>query len=141
MEPAGQPGSAAFDDRVGVNATFNLTYTFGANTMFDVMVELFVAHNLALEEQAVNSANVGGVPGVGVGGIVSSKSVGGVSISYDTTSGIEENAGHWNLTTYGKRFMRFVRIFGAGPAQLGVGCDPNGYTNGPGWPGVVYPYS
>ncbi|MBX9696911.1 MAG: DUF4054 domain-containing protein [Alphaproteobacteria bacterium] len=47
-----------------------------------------------------------------------SKSVGGVSVGYDSTAQSEKDAGWWNRTTYGQQFIRLVRIFGAGAIQL-----------------------
>lgn len=85
--------------------------------MLDVATELFVAHNLALERQAQKSAASGAVPGLSTGP-VSSKTVGPVTQAYDTTAGIEEGAGHWNLTVYGTRFIGLVKMFGAGPIQV-----------------------
>ena len=85
--------------------------------MLDVATELFVAHNLALERQAQKSATTGAVPGLSTGP-VSSKTVGPVTQAYDTTAGIELDAGHWNLTTFGTRFINLVRMFGAGPIQV-----------------------
>lgn len=85
--------------------------------MLDVATELFVAHNLALERQAQKSATTGAVPGLSTGP-VSSKTVGPVTQAYDTTAGINEDAGHWNLTTYGTRFYQLMQMFGAGPIQV-----------------------
>jgi uncharacterized protein DUF4054 len=85
--------------------------------MLDVGTELFVAHNLVLERQANKSAANGAAPGVSTGP-VSSKTVGPVTQAYDTTAAIEPDAGHWNLTTYGTRFINLVRMFGAGPIQV-----------------------
>ena len=92
-------------------------------TILDLGTELFVAHNLILEKQAFAAAEVGGTPGLQVGP-QASKSVGPGSVSYDTASGIVENAGHWNLTTYGTRFIRLARFRGAGPVQVGIGLAP-----------------
>jgi len=44
------------------------------------------------------------------------------------------NAGHWNLTVYGTRFIRFAKMFGAGPIQIGIGYNPSPF-GGPAWPG------
>lgn len=85
--------------------------------MIDVATELFVAHHLVLERQAQKAAATGAVPGQNSGALAS-KAVGPVNASYDTNAGIEEGAGHWNLTTYGTRFMNLVRMFGAGPIQV-----------------------
>jgi hypothetical protein len=41
-----------------------------------------------------------------------------VTQAYDTTAGIVPEAGHWNLTTYGMRFIQLVLMFGAGPIQV-----------------------
>jgi hypothetical protein len=93
-----------------------------ASTIIDVAQELFVAHNLALEKQATDAAKRGGTPGIATG-MVSSKSVGGASISYDTGSIAEEGAGIWNATTYGLRLYRLFMYFGAGAIQVGAEWD------------------
>jgi len=98
----------------------------------DIGAELFVAHNLAIEARAQLEASKGGIPGSQVGPI-NSKSVDKVSIGYDTSAGLELNAGHWNLTVYGTRFIRICRMMGAGPLFIGVGAVPVG--SGLAWPG------
>lgn len=80
-------------------------------------VSLYVAHEITLAAQNSKAAVSGGVPGTS-GGIANSKTVGSVSVGYDTTLTAEKDAGWWNLTNYGKQFIRLVRIFGAGGAQL-----------------------
>lgn len=85
--------------------------------MLDVGTELFVAHNLVLERQAQKSAANGAAPGVSTGPI-SSKTVGPVTQAYDTAAGINQDAGHWNLTTFGTRFYQLMQMFGAGPIQV-----------------------
>lgn len=85
--------------------------------MLDVATELFVAHNLVLERQAQKSAAGGAAPGLSTGP-VSSKTVGPVTQAYDTTAGINSDAGHWNLTTFGTRFYQLMQMFGAGPIQV-----------------------
>jgi hypothetical protein len=114
---------------------FRLAYSLlNANrwgAQLDFGAELFVAHNIALEAGAIAAAAGGAAPGTQVGP-VSSKSVDKVSVSYDTGNGIELGAGHWNTTTYGTRFIRLVRMFGAGPVQIGIGHGPAGSAA---WPG------
>lgn len=78
---------------------------------------LYVAHELVLAAQNAKAAAVGGVPGVS-GGIANTKTVGSVTVGYDTTSTAEKGAGFWNLTNYGKQFWNLCRIFGAGAIQL-----------------------
>lgn len=85
--------------------------------MLDTATELFVAHQLVLERQAQKSAAKGAVPGVTTGAI-SSKTVGPVTQAYDTSAGIDEGAGHWNLSTYGIRLIQLCSLFGAGPIQV-----------------------
>lgn len=81
-------------------------------------MELFIAHNLMLGVQAQAAAAAGGVP-TGLNGAVSSKSVGSVSVSYDNGLGAEDGAGHWNQTSYGRRYIDLVRtLIGQGCIQL-----------------------
>jgi hypothetical protein len=80
-------------------------------------VSLYVAHEITLAANAEKAANAGGVPGV-MGGIAQNKAVGNASVGYDTQSTAEKDAGWWNLTNYGKQFIRLARIFGAGVIQL-----------------------
>lgn len=80
-------------------------------------VNLYVAHEITLAAQNAKTASVGGVPGTS-GGIANTKTVGSVTVGYDTTSTAEKDAGYWNLTNYGKQFIRLARIFGAGAIQL-----------------------
>jgi hypothetical protein len=105
--------------------------------LLDVGLELFMAHNLSLEKAAAS----GGVPGIQYGA-VSGKTVDKLSITYDATIGIVPDAGHWNLSTYGTRFLWMMNMAGMGPTQVGAGAagfDPGqvyiyGGTYGPGWP-------
>ena len=100
----------------------------------DIGVELYVAHNLALEARSQATAANGGIPGESVG-VLNSKSVDKVSAGYDTGIATEQNAGHWNSTIYGTRFYRLAKMFGAGPVQVGIGVAPP--LSGLGWPGPL----
>jgi hypothetical protein len=80
-------------------------------------VQLFTAHHLVIAKSNVDSSNAGGLPGQ-ISGPTQSKTVGSASITYDTNSSLELNAGHWNMTTYGKMFIHLARMFGAGCVQL-----------------------
>lgn len=106
-----------------------------ALTLFDLATELFIAHNLVIEKRNLEAAQAGGDPGAQVGP-VNSKSVGPVSVGYDTSAGIVPEAGHWNLTTYGTRLLALLNMAGAGPVYVGVGANPNPFGA---WPGP-YPY-
>lgn len=80
-------------------------------------MSLYVAHELVLARQNENTARLGGAPGQ-QGGIANTKTVGSATIGYDATTASEKDAGWWNLTNYGKQFIRLARIFGAGAIQL-----------------------
>lgn len=100
--------------------------------VLDIGAELFVAHHISIEARNQAIAANGGVPGEGQGP-VSGKSVDKVSMSYDTGAAIEPGAGHWNLTTYGTRFVQLMKMFGAGPVHIGLGSAPA--LSGMAWPG------
>jgi hypothetical protein len=88
--------------------------------------ELFAAHNLVLERQAIAAALNGGAPGLSTG-MISGKSVDKVSINYSTSDAMMEDAGHWNLTTFGMRFRMLINMFGHVPLQIGTpGYGPPG---------------
>lgn len=95
-------------------------------------LEQFMAHHIVMEKLALDTAAVGGYPGLNKG-VVSGESPGGASLSYDTNSVIEPDAGHWNYTIYGTRFIRLTRMFGAGPIQIGAGMDGGCEGNLPWW--------
>ncbi|MBC8947219.1 DUF4054 domain-containing protein [Xenorhabdus indica] len=85
---------------------------------FVYLAELFTAHYVELRGKAIaRSAMGGGVNSAG-GGIVSSKTVDKVSVSYDTSGVINPDAGFWNNTAYGREFYWWWSMFGAGGRQL-----------------------
>jgi len=83
----------------------------------DYAVQLYVAHEITLARQNAQAASTGGSPG-GSGGPAQSKTVGQVSVTYDSEVTSEKDAGWWNLTTYGKQLYRLIQMFGAGCIQL-----------------------
>lgn len=108
-------------------------------TLLDYGARFFTAHNLVLEAQAMEAAKTGAPPGT-ASGAVSSKSAGPLAISWDTAASAELDAGHWNYTTYGQRFIRLARMVGAGGIQLGIGSYPPlggamAWVGPPPWPG------
>lgn len=88
--------------------------------MLTTGVQLYVAHEITLAAQNSKISANGGMPGTS-GGVANTKTVGTVTVGYDSQSNSEKDAGYWNLTNYGKQFIRLARIFGAGAIQLG-GC-------------------
>jgi hypothetical protein len=96
---------------------------------------LWTAHELAKMQMAALQGT--GNPS-GVSGIVNNKSVGPVSVGYDTQIGIEEGAGQYNLTIYGRQYYHFAQLFGMGPIQVNTVIYPPA-GSGPAWPGP-WPY-
>lgn len=86
-------------------------------TQTGVGVNLYVAHELVLAAQNAKTAKFGGAPGT-FGGVANTKTVGTATVGYDSVTTGEKDAGYWNLTNYGKQFIRLARIFGAGAIQL-----------------------
>jgi len=102
------------------------------STLLDLGAELFAAHNVVLEALATRSVATGALPGLQLG-VVSGKSVDRVSLSYDAQAGLEIDAGHWNLTTYGTRFIRFARMAGMGAIQVNDDAGLGGGYGQYGW--------
>jgi hypothetical protein len=111
-------------------------------TEYDIGLELLVAHYITLNKKQADAAAAGALPGLAEG-VISSKSVGPASVSYDTQLTGEPGAGHWNLTTYGQRYYRLAEMMGSGP-QMSYGAAMAGPYSGtawsgpPGWPGWFY---
>ncbi|MCP9270153.1 DUF4054 domain-containing protein [Xenorhabdus sp. XENO-1] len=85
---------------------------------FLYLAGLFTAHYVELKGKTIANASVSGSVNSTSGGIVSSKSVDKVSVSYDTSGVINPDAGFWNNTAYGREFYWWWSMFGAGGRQL-----------------------
>lgn len=82
---------------------------------FDLATMLFVAHNIVLSGRA----STGGPGTVGnASGVIQSKSVGGVSASYDSRLTATEGAGYWNATSYGQRLWGLLKAVSVGPTYF-----------------------
>jgi len=101
---------------------------------YEVGVYLFTAHHLAIFG---NQKGKPGMPGR-LPFPMGSKSVGAVSVSYDTS--IMQGQGFWGLTTYGMQYYQLVLLVGTGGVQIGYGALPP-MPAGPGYhgPDVGYP--
>ena len=88
-------------------------------TAFDYGLQLFVAHNLSLQFDTGKAASSGQNPGKVVGSITSG-SVDKVSYSRDASSAMDSKNGHWNLSTYGLRYIKLANMMGAGPVYVGA---------------------
>lgn len=85
--------------------------------LFPYFAELFVAHYLVLYASDARSVAAGGAGG-STNGVQASKSIDKVSVSYDTGSTLNADAGFWNNSRYGAEFWQLVMMFGAGGRQL-----------------------
>lgn len=92
--------------------------------LLQLACELFIAHNLVLEAMDQQTALEAGWPGVSKGAI-NSESVGPITVAYTSEPTLETDGGHWNLTKYGTRLLRLIRMAGAGPVQVGPGSGLN----------------
>lgn len=99
--------------------------------LLDFGIQLFVAHNLSLEFNAMKAAATNQNPGFVVGPVTGG-AVDKVSYQRDPGAAMDPANGHWNLTIYGLRYIRMVRMVGAGPVQVGV---PLGACSNGAWPG------
>lgn len=112
---------AAIDFWLGMGVIMLNACRWGAALDYGLM--LFTAHNMVLEAQAAASAAKGGIPGTQTG-VLSGKALGKASITYDAQAGLLPDAGHWNLTNYGTRFIQMARMIGSGGFQSSGGCGP-----------------
>lgn len=85
--------------------------------LYNQGLELFTAHNIVLAAGNKASAAQDSIPGQ-ANGVLTSKKVGSVGVTYDNTSAMELDAGHWNQTTYGRQYIRLARLLGQGCYQL-----------------------
>jgi hypothetical protein len=100
---------------------------------------LFVAHFLTSMALSDSEAAAGGIAGIRAGAITS-ESGDSVSVSFDASSAMEDSAGHWNATSFGRQYLRFARMFGAGPVQVGAPAVGADLAQTGAWPGF-YPLS
>jgi len=124
-------------------ATLHLTAGWGGAaasgqpySQYDIGMELIIGHFLARAAMRALTVAGGGIPLAK--GVMSAESAGPGSVNYDTNAAIEEGAGHWNETDYGREYVQMARLIGAGPTQVSPAPDPNP-LNGQAWPGP-WPY-
>ena len=88
--------------------------------MYTNIIYLYTAHTLSIAYKNLISPT----PGEGLG-LTASKAVGSASVSYDTQSVSEVGGGYWNETSYGREYLRLVRLFGTGGRQVNGGYRQN----------------
>ena len=89
-------------------------------TLYNRGLELYIAHDLALYQRRQATAALGGMPGMAKGNLTS-ETPGQVALSYDTQVASERDAGYYNLTEYGQKFIRLARLRGMGGIVVNVG--------------------
>lgn len=87
------------------------------DTLVDQGTAYLTAHHLAISKRDQAAAEGGGIPGA-VNGVVTAKSVDKVSVSYDASTVTLADAGFWNMSSYGIRFVQLARMVGAGGVQM-----------------------
>ena len=101
---------------------------------YEVGLYLFTAHHLSI--LGGDNKSKAGRPGQ-IPFPTGSKSVGSVSVSYDTSilsTLASQGAGFWGLSMYGMRFWQLVQMVGMGGVQIGYGPLPP-HSSGPGFYG------
>lgn len=114
---------------IAVAFYLNLTQTFNARRFgqyLNYAAACWTAHYLTLDYQAQRDASIGNPSGLR-GGVVSSKSVGGASTSFDLGDAGVKDGEDYNLTIYGRRYAKIARMAGAGGTQVGIGITPPGF--------------
>jgi hypothetical protein len=102
-------------------------------SLIDFGIQMFMAHNLSLEYGAMQASAGGQAPGQVIGPL-SGGSVDKVSYQRDPGAAMDPSNGHWNLTIYGLRYVRMLRMVGAGPVQVGAPTGAECWDNAA-WPG------
>jgi hypothetical protein len=97
-------------------------------SQIDMAVMLFAAHSSVLAAQRAKASAGGGIAGAS-GGIVASKAVADVSVSYDTTLTAIDGAGPYNATSYGQQLYMMMK------ANTGVYYFPGQQRNFGGYRG------
>ena len=88
------------------------------HSLWKYLMCLYIAHfcTLFLQTQQGLEGSQGALAGALPKGLATSKTVEGLSVSYDfsvTTSGLED-AGSWNLTAYGQQLVTLSSMYGHG---------------------------
>jgi hypothetical protein len=100
-----------------IGVASNLVNACRWGTLATLGLELCTAHYLVLAARDQKAAANNDAPGQ-VTGVLSSKGVGDVSGSYDVAAVTLADAGFWNQTNYGIRYLSLARLMGAGGLQI-----------------------
>ena len=81
---------------------------------------LVLAQRIATEQAAQNATNGASTMGL-TQGVITAKSVDGVSVNMDVGAVTMEGAGAYNRTSYGIQYYQLAQMFGAGGLQINAG--------------------
>ncbi len=118
-----------------LNYAYNNLNACRWNANLDTGAAYLTAHQVVLAKRNKDASRRGGTPGT-VQGPLSSKGVGPVNASYDTSSVVNKDAGYFNSTTYGLQYWDMMMQAGAGGALVignvaaVVGTGPGPFYNG-----------
>jgi hypothetical protein len=90
----------------------------------DMGAMLYCAHMTTRQAIALAEGANGAPPGMSPG-VIASKTVGELSISYDVAQA-DPQSSFWNTTIYGQQFSHISRMIGAGALTLNIGQAPIG---------------
>lgn len=132
------PAFASLTDYSSPEVEFWLTFALLRHNaerwgnLIDMGVMFFTAHNLALEYNARLAQKSGQGAGAVVGALTS---ITADKVGWSRTPPATNPAdGHWDLTTYGKRWKEMARMAGAGGVYSGT-PSPDEVHPASGWPG------
>jgi Protein of unknown function (DUF4054) len=94
---------------------------FGA--VYTNLIELYTAHCLTIQARDIAVSNDGGFP-EGQAGAVTSKSVGSVSVDYESQFSFDKNGTWFNSTIYGRQYLQLAKMFGKGVLMAGFVLQP-----------------
>ena len=89
---------------------------YNNDTVYVSVISLFTAHQITLQANDIAQSGAGGGAGITpTTGSVSEKTVGSVSVSYDSSSSNynQYGAAFWNLTSYGKQYWLLQLMYGS----------------------------
>lgn len=81
--------------------------------VYTEVIEVYTAHCLTVQESNIQDSQSGNAPGQEAGA-VSSKTVGSVSLAYETAATMELDGGWFNLSKYGRQYLQLAKMFGCG---------------------------
>lgn len=118
-DPASAPDAAI---RFYLDLAYNSLNPMVWGSRLDAGAGFYAAHYVALSAQRAAATQAAGPRAAAtagaVSGVVTSKSVGGVSKSMDVSMGSTDGGGSFNTTTYGRQYLDLLSTVGVGVMQF-----------------------